>query len=142
MPPLRPMAFIDDRQQRLPHIIFSPNFRAAALSSSDDSDDSASTLVPDSVTSDPMNNVSINTQGPGAVPEVTLLAMQELRVNTTHPFLTHTLRQPESSVLSLAADSRHIFSGSQGKDIYVRMMMTRSSALCIYMTLSVLFTWP
>ncbi|KAF8315648.1 Zn-dependent exopeptidase [Clavulina sp. PMI_390] len=40
-------------------------------------------------------------------------------MNTTHPFLAHTLRQEESSVLSLAADARHIFSGSQGKDIYV-----------------------
>lgn len=43
----------------------------------------------------------------------------ELRSNTSHPFLMHTLRQEQSSVLSLAADSRHIFSGSQGKDIYV-----------------------
>ena len=38
---------------------------------------------------------------------------------TPHPFLAHTLRQEQSSVLSLAACSRHIFSGSQGKDIYV-----------------------
>jgi hypothetical protein len=125
------MAFIDDRQQRLPHIIFTtPNFRAAALSSSDDG---ASTLTVDSViTSDTMNNASITAQGPGVVPEEeTLLAMQELRMNTTHPFLTHTLRQEESSVLSLAADSRHIFSGSQGKDIYVRMTMTRRFCVCM-----------
>ncbi|EUC63300.1 beta-ala-his dipeptidase [Rhizoctonia solani AG-3 Rhs1AP] len=33
--------------------------------------------------------------------------------------LVHTLRQEESSVLSLAADERFIYSGSQGMDIYV-----------------------
>lgn len=31
----------------------------------------------------------------------------------------HTLRQEESSVLSLTADERFIYSGSQGMDIYV-----------------------
>lgn len=36
------------------------------------------------------------------------------------PALMHTLHQEESSVLSVAADDAHIFSGSQGYDIYVR----------------------
>jgi hypothetical protein len=108
------MAFIDDRLQRLPHIIFTPNHRAGALSTPDDQ---GASNPANFTTSDTMNNASFTT-GPD-VPEETLLAMQELRMNTTHPFLIHTLRQQESSVLSLAADSRHIFSGSQGKNIYV-----------------------
>lgn len=36
------------------------------------------------------------------------------------PTPMHTLHQEESSVLSVAADDAHIFSGSQGYDIYVR----------------------
>ena len=32
----------------------------------------------------------------------------------------HSVHQKDSSVLSLASDSEHIFSGSQGQDIYVR----------------------
>lgn len=44
---------------------------------------------------------------------------QELSITTPNPFLAHTLRQEHSSVLSLAADSRNIFSGSQGTDIFV-----------------------
>ncbi|KAF8334688.1 uncharacterized protein EI90DRAFT_2914698 [Cantharellus anzutake] len=46
-------------------------------------------------------------------------APKELSITTPNPILAHTLRQEESSVLSLAADVHHIFSGSQGKDIYV-----------------------
>jgi len=112
------VVFTDDRSQRLPHITFTPNNRAAALCSLGDG--AASTPAPaDPTTPDIMYNASY-AAGP-SVPEETLLAMQELRMNTTHPFLTHALRQQESSVLSLAADSRHIFSGSQGKDIYVRV---------------------
>ncbi|KDQ11164.1 hypothetical protein BOTBODRAFT_35706 [Botryobasidium botryosum FD-172 SS1] len=38
---------------------------------------------------------------------------------TPQPRLAHTLHQELSSVLSLAADERHFFSGSQGQDIYV-----------------------
>lgn len=35
--------------------------------------------------------------------------------------LVHTLRQEESSVLSLTADDRFIYSGGQGMDIYVSL---------------------
>jgi len=35
------------------------------------------------------------------------------------PRLRHTLQQEGTSILSLAADGRHIFSGSQGDDISV-----------------------
>lgn len=38
---------------------------------------------------------------------------------TPSPDLLHTLHQEESSVLSLAVDEKHVFSGSQGYDIYV-----------------------
>lgn len=36
------------------------------------------------------------------------------------PELYHSLHQKRSSVLSLAADDKHLFSGSQGDDISVR----------------------
>lgn len=35
------------------------------------------------------------------------------------PALYHSLQQKDSSVLSLAADANHIYSGSQGDDINV-----------------------
>lgn len=44
---------------------------------------------------------------------------RNLRGGAYPPSLHHTLHQEESSVLSVAADKRHIFSGSQGYDIYV-----------------------
>ncbi|KAF8607063.1 Zn-dependent exopeptidase [Ceratobasidium sp. AG-I] len=45
--------------------------------------------------------------------------------------LVHTLRQEESSVLSLAADDRFIYSGSQGMDIYVwdRKTLAKTASL-------------
>ncbi len=61
--------------------------------------------------------------GDGAVE--TSEALQELSITTPNPFLAHTLRQEHSSVLSLAADTRYIFSGSQGRDIYVSTNRTR-----------------
>lgn len=51
---------------------------------------------------------------------------QDLTRELPTPPLMHTLRQEESSVLSLAADEKHLFSGSQGYDIYVRLQICAS----------------
>jgi hypothetical protein len=39
------------------------------------------------------------------------------------PSLKHTLCQRGSSVLSIVTDDRHIYSGSQTADIYVRLII-------------------
>lgn len=107
--------------QRLPHILFTPSHSSGSLSASED--DWLSTIA-DTNSTDMMSD-ALFAKTESAVTDETLLAMQELKINTTHPLLAHTLRQEQSSVLSLAADSRHIFSGSQGKDIYVRLDSTQ-----------------
>ncbi|PVF99923.1 Zn-dependent exopeptidase [Serendipita vermifera] len=39
--------------------------------------------------------------------------------STADPLLVHSLHHEKTSILSIAADARHIYSGSQGQDIYV-----------------------
>jgi WD40 repeat protein len=39
--------------------------------------------------------------------------------STADPVLLHSLHHEKTSILSIAADARHIYSGSQAQDIYV-----------------------
>jgi WD40 repeat protein len=53
---------------------------------------------------------------------VTDLAHQydgQLETETIPPVLVHALHHDKTSILSIAADGRHIYSGSQAHDIYV-----------------------
>lgn len=58
---------------------------------------------------------------PPLSPKRTASLSRDLPEDIPQPVPMHTLhhREENSSVLSLAADERHIFSGSQGYDIYV-----------------------
>lgn len=57
------------------------------------------------------------TGSPGAHLRPASISRHAIRTLPAH---MHSLHQKDTSVLSLAGDSDHLFSGSQGQDIYVR----------------------